>query len=86
MDQMTSTDQISQQQHGFRTRRSCTTQLLEVLAYWAEMLEKGEPVDALYLDFRKAFDAVPNERLLVKPRACAVSSTVFDWICSFLKT
>ena len=86
MDHMTSTGQLTQQQHGFRARRSCTAQMLEVLEDWTELLEKGEPVDALYLDFRKAFDAVPHQRLLVKLRACGVSGTVFDWICSFLKT
>ena len=31
-----------------------------------ELLNQGFLVDAIYLDFKKAFDAVPHERLLLK--------------------
>ena len=52
---------LSQHQHGFRPKRSCSSQLLEVLEEWTQCIERGEPVDALYLDFRKAFDSVPHQ-------------------------
>ena len=54
MDHLTSGGQLSDNQHGFRARRSCMTQLLEVLEDWTQMIEDGDPVDALYLDFRKS--------------------------------
>ena len=57
---------ISSHQHGFRPGRSCVTQLLEVLDSWTRDLDDGKPVDAIYLDFQKAFDSVPHQRLLVK--------------------
>ena len=36
------------------------------------MVDNCSPVDAIYLDFRKAFDIVPHERLLEKPKAYAI--------------
>jgi len=84
MDHLTSTGQLSKDQHGFRARRSCTTQLLEVQEDWTRILENGDPIDVLYLDFRKAFDSVPHERLLTKLSACGVSGHILDWIRSFL--
>ena len=53
-------------QHGFLNGRSCTTNLLAVLDAWSEALEIGVAVDAVYLDFSKAFNIVPHHRLLMK--------------------
>ena len=46
--------------------RSCTTNLLYTLETWALMIDEGSSVDAIYLDFAKAFVSVPQERLLKK--------------------
>ena len=40
-------------QHGFRTRRSCHTNLLEFLDLVSDYVDEGIPVDAVYLDFRR---------------------------------
>ena len=60
------------------------TELLTALHYWTESLEKGVPVDVLYLDFSKAFDSVPHERLLLKLEAYGIQGKVLQWIRSFL--
>ena len=39
-------------------------------------LDKGEPVDVIYLDFQKAFDRVPHRRLLNKLRAHGVNGKI----------
>jgi len=51
---------------AFVPRRSCVTQLLTALNCWTESLEKAIPIDVVYLDFSKALDSVPHERLLLK--------------------
>jgi len=75
---------LSDYQHGFVHGRSCTTQLLKVVDKWTEILDQGGTIDAVYLDFAKAFDAVPHQRLLVKLAGYGVSGHVFEWIQHFL--
>ncbi|XP_076454798.1 uncharacterized protein LOC143289637 [Babylonia areolata] len=53
--------------------RSCTTQLLETLDIWTEMIDAGRGVDAVYMDFMKAFDSVPHRRLVAKVKAHGIS-------------
>jgi ribonuclease P/MRP protein subunit RPP40 len=43
------------------------------------------PVDVIYLDFQKAFDKVPHERLLKKIKAHGVTGKVVEWVKSWLK-
>ena len=60
------------------------TQLLVVMEEWSQLLDQGHPVDAIYLDFRKAFDTVPHQRLLKKLEAYGVRGKLFNWIEAFL--
>ena len=76
---------FSQDQHGFRQGRSCNTQLLEAIHDWTNSIEEGHPVDVIYLDYRKAFDSVPFERLLKKLHAYGVRGKVLLWIREFLR-
>ena len=57
---------IGQSQHGFMKGKSCLTNLIEFFEDVTSRVDKGEPVDVLYLDFQKAFDKVPHKRLLYK--------------------
>jgi len=47
---------LSDSQHGFRARRSCETQLLGAINDFQLCLNSGGHIDALFLDFAKAFD------------------------------
>ena len=71
-------------QHGFVPGRSCMTQLLTTLEIWSEILDSGAPIDAIYLDFRKAFDTVPHQRLLAKLEAYGITGNTLGWIRNFL--
>ena len=71
-------------QHGFRKKRSCVTQLLEVVEDITVMVDQGMPVDIIYLDFKKAFDSVPHMRLLSKLAAYGICGNVIKWIETFL--
>ena len=75
---------LSPHQHGFRSARSCTSQLLEVMDSWTQALDRGQSMDAIYLDFQKAFDSVPHARLLQKLQAYGIRGNVLRWIESFL--
>ena len=65
-DHMINNNILSKNQYGFCKGRSCITQLLSTIHDWFQYLDRGIPVDAIYLDFRKAFDTVPHKRLLSK--------------------
>ena len=55
---------LSDYQFGFVPGRSCAIQLLHVLDYFTNHLNKGESVDVIYLGFQKAFDSVSHQRLI----------------------
>ena len=42
------------------------------------------PVDVVYLDFQKAFDKVPHQRLLLKLKAHGIGNDVINWIEKWL--
>ena len=57
---------MNPKQHGFRSGRSCLSQLLEHHNKILEELEKSNNVDVIYLDFAKAFDKIDHCILLKK--------------------
>ncbi|KAG6933041.1 hypothetical protein G0U57_020115, partial [Chelydra serpentina] len=57
---------LGKSQHGFCKGKSCLTNLLEFSEGVNKHVDKGDPVDIVYLDFQKAFDKVPHQRLLCK--------------------
>ena len=71
-------------QHGFRARRSCETQLLTLAHKLAEPIDKRRQMDLIILDFSKAFDSVPNQRLLAKIDHIGIRGQTYRWIQSFL--
>jgi predicted transcriptional regulator len=71
-------------QHGFIKGRSCVTQLTEVLDIWSNAIDHSSSIDALYLDFAKAFDSVPHKRLLLKLEKYGIHGNLLKWIEDFL--
>ena len=53
-------------QHGFLKARSCLTNLLRFIEEMTKWVDDGSPVDVIYLDFQKAFDKVPHQRVILK--------------------
>lgn len=76
---------INDSQHGFRKGRSCLTNILSFLDRVTEMTDIGYSMDAIYLDFAKAFDKVPHHRLLMKLRRHGIGGSVLAWIEEWLK-
>ena len=53
-------------QHGFRERRSCETQLIQLVEELARNTSQGRQTDLILLYFSKAFDRVIHMKLLHK--------------------
>ena len=75
---------LSKDQHGFRTGRSCSTQLLEIMELWTSFIDNGMNVDCIYLDFAKAFDKVPHLRLINKLESYGFTGDLINWLRNFL--
>ncbi|PIK40267.1 putative RNA-directed DNA polymerase from mobile element jockey-like [Apostichopus japonicus] len=58
--------------------------LLTFLEYVTNEVDKGYPVDVVYLDFAKAFDKVAHERLVSKIESHGISGSVSAWISAWL--
>ena len=75
---------INTSQHGFLKVRSCLTNRLCFLEEITKWVDDGSPVDVVYLDFQKAFDKVPHQRLLLKLKAHGIDNDVINWIEKWL--
>ena len=75
---------LSNCQHGFRSQHSCETQLISLTQELHETLEEKSQVDMIVLDFSKAFDKVPHQRLMKKLWNYSVRGQTHSWIKSFL--
>ena len=71
-------------QHGFRSGRSCLSQLLEQYDLVLNLLDSESNVDVVYLDFSKAFDKVDHKIVLNKLKQLGVTGKLYCWIESFL--
>ena len=79
---LTVNNELSDNQHGFRPRHSCQTQLLETFHQWAASLDKGACTHAIFIDFATV-DTVPHQRLLMKLDSIGVRGPILKWIRAF---
>lgn len=75
---------ISEHQHGFMRKRSTTTNLMVFVNSLIKSIEKRRQVDAIYIDFSKAFDKVPHALAVEKIRCMGLPNWVTQWIQSYL--
>jgi hypothetical protein len=78
-------DWLYEGQHGFRPGYSCETQVITVCQDIGDSLDNGDKIDAIIVDFSKAFDVFPHGRLLTKIANLGVDSRVVVWIREFLQ-
>ena len=71
-------------QYGFISKRSAALQLLTVLELWCNILDEDGTIDNINMDFQKAFDTVPHQRLLGKLRSYGITGDVHKWLEAFL--
>jgi hypothetical protein len=75
---------ISKEQHGFMPKLSTATNLLEYIDIVSNAINKGSGVDVIYLDFAKAFDRVPHQRMILKLKSLGINGSLLKWCESFL--
>ena len=75
---------LTDQQHGFRAKRSTETQLILTNHDIARELNSKREVDVAILDFSKAFDKVPHQRLFYKLSHYGITGSLLKWVESFL--
>lgn len=72
-------------QHGFRKSFSCETQLAEFTQDILKAIDDNLQIDAIFLDFSKAFDRVPHNHLLAKLSFLGIPANLICWLEHFLK-
>ena len=53
----------------------------EEITKWAD---DGSPVDVIYLDFQKAFDKVPHQRIILTLKSHGMGNSIINWIQQWL--
>lgn len=71
-------------QHGFMQGKSSVTQLLEVYTDINRTLDNSGQVDAIFLDFAKAFDSVSHPLLIHKLESFGFQGPLLNWFSDYL--
>ena len=74
---------ISEHQHGFLSRRSTCTQLLDSFQDWVVSLGNSKSIDVAYIDFAKAFDSVVYSKLFTKLAGYGIKFELLAWLRVF---
>ena len=73
---------ITPHQYGFQRG---TSTLQQLLVYFHQLVTSKNEIDAIYIDFHKAFDSVPHNELLVKLWNMGITGTLWRWFGSYLR-
>ena len=85
VDHLEQSNLMNKNQHGFRSKHSTLSQLIAFYDQVINKLDKGSTIDAIYIDFAKAFDTVDHGILLHKIRHKAkIAGKIGVWIHNFL--
>ena len=80
MDQLKVNQGIGPSQHGFMNSRSCLTNLISFYDKVTRLVDEGQAVDVVYLDFSKAFDTVPHNILAEKLAVHGLDGCTLRWV------
>ena len=73
-------DLICSKQHGFRSGRSCLTQLMHHFDDVLEALTQNSDFDSICLDYAKAFDKVDHKPLVKKLTLYGIHPKIVKWV------
>ena len=84
MDHLDKNNIINNHQHGFRPAHSCQSQLILITEDIFKTMDAHKQVDLILLDFCKAFDKVPHQRLLAKLKYYGIQGNLLNWITEWM--
>jgi hypothetical protein len=70
--------------HGFRSGYSCDTQLIVTLNDLLQSYDQNKQTGVVILDFSKAFDTIPHDKLMYKLEKYGIKGDFHKWLTSFL--
>ena len=77
-------DNADHLQFGNRRQVSTTHMLIELVHNWSKALNSGNIVNAIVIDFTKAFDKIDHNILLNKYENEKISPCLMKWLANFL--
>ena len=77
-------DMLTECQHSFRENHSFESQLIHTLSDLTLFGNSKTQVDVIVLDFSKAFDTVPHEKLVYKLKKYNLNRKLVTWIKNWL--
>jgi len=77
-------DWLYEEQHGFRPGYLCESQVISACQDIADSMNNGDRIDAIVIDFSKAFDLVPRDQLLMKTVISGMDLRVVAWVRELL--
>ena len=83
MDHLENKNILYDLKHGFRTSRSCETQLVSFIQELAKYNNHNIQTDIIVMDFAKAFDKIHQKRLLSKLNYYGIEYNTLKWIEDF---
>lgn len=76
---------LSDTQYGFRPERGTSGILIDFMAHLVPTVDAGLQVDVAFFDFRKAFDMVNNDMLLLKLACIVCNPLTLSFFASYLR-
>ena len=83
-DYFSSRNLLTAAQHGFKQKKSTVSNLLELLDNITKLVDSGNCIDMIMIDFSKAFDKILHNKLLFKLSKHGVTDKLLHRIREFL--
>ena len=75
---------IAENQYGFRSSRSTSSALLELVEEITSSMDNGKHTVGVFIDLSKAFDTINHSLLLKKLENFGIRGVVLNWLRSYL--